>query len=74
MIRVSRLFHIVFKGNPETHFVMTLEVLFRSKKVLCLLLSKSLLEFHLHIVRIGRSEVTATRSYIVDNLNLKVGS
>ena len=73
MIRVSRLFHIVFKGNLKTHFVITMEVLFRSKEVLCLLLSKSLPEFHLHIIRINRFEVTATRSYIADNLNLKVG-
>ena len=41
---------------------------------MCILLSKSQLEFHLHIIRIGRSEVAATISYIVDDLKFWVGS
>ena len=41
---------------------------------MCLRLSKSLSEFHLHIIRTGRSEVATTRLYIADGLNPWVGS
>ena len=41
--------------------------------MLRLLLLKSQPEFHLHIIRIDRSEITATRSYIANNLKLWVG-
>ena len=44
------------------------------KKVLCLLLSKSLSEFHLYIIRTGKSEVATTRSYIANDLKFYVGS
>ena len=53
---------------------MTLEVLFWDLKGIVLLLSKSLPEFHLHIIRTDKSKVVATRSTTADDLKLWVGS
>ena len=71
MIRVSNLFHIVFKGNPKTCFVKTLEVLFLDLKGAVSSYFKVTTRNHSHITRIGRFEVATTRSYTVDDLNLQ---
>ena len=70
MIRVSNLFHIVFKGNPKARFGEILEVLLWDLKGILPSSFKVTTENHSHIIRFGRSEVVATRSYIVDDLNL----
>ena len=70
MIKVSDIFHIVYKGNPKTRFVETLMVLLWDLKVIVSSSFKVTTRNHSHIIRSGRSEVAATRSYIVDDLNL----
>ena len=70
MIKVSDIFHIVYKENPKAHFVETLEVLLWDLKDIVLSSFKVTIGNHSHIIRSGRSEVAATRSYVVDDLNL----
>ena len=71
MIRVSNLFHIVFKGNPKTHFVITLEVLLWDLKGAMPSLFNVTTRNHSHIIKTGRSKVAALRLYIANDLNLQ---
>ena len=73
MIRVSNLFHIVFKGNLKAGFIMTLEVLLWDLKGNVPSPFKVTIRNHFHTIRIDRTEVAATRSYIVDDLTFKGG-
>ena len=74
MIRVSNLFHIVFKGNPKARFVMTLKVLLWDLKDVVSSPIKVTTENHSHTIRTGRSKVAATKSTTANDLNLWVGS
>ena len=69
MIRVSNLFHIVFKGNPKTCFVKTLEVLFLDLKGIVPSPFKVTIGNHFHIIRTSRSKIAATRLTATDDLN-----
>ena len=71
MIRVSDLFHILFKGNLKACFIMTLEVLLWDLKGIMPSPFKVTIGNHSHTIRIGRSEVAATRSTTADDLNLQ---
>ena len=68
MIRISNLFHIVFKGDPTTRFVMTLEVLLWDLKGTVLSSFKVTTENHSHTIRIGKSKVATTRSTTANDL------
>ena len=70
MIKVSDIFHIIYKENPKAHFLETLKVLLWDLKDIVLSSFKVTIGNHSHIIRSSRSEVVATRSYIVDDLNL----
>ena len=70
MIKVSDIFHIVYKENPKAHFLETLKVLLGDLKDIVLSSFKVTIGNHSHIIRSSRSEVVATRSYIVLDLNL----
>ena len=74
MIRISNLFHIVFKENPKACFAMTLELLFWDLKGTMHSHFKVTTEYHFYTIRTGRSKVTATRSTTADDLNLWVRS
>ena len=71
MIKVSDLFHILFKGNLKTHFIMTLEVLLWDLKDTVPSPFKVTTENHSLTYRTSRSKVVATRSYIADDLYLQ---
>ena len=70
-MRVLDLFYIVFKGNPKPQFVETLEVLFWDLKDIVASSFKVTTKNHSHTIITGRSEVAATRSTIVDDLNFQ---
>ena len=74
MIRVSNLILLVFKGNPKTHFDMTLEVLFWDLKGIVPSPFKITTRKHSHTIRTGRFKVAATRSTTANDLNLWVRS
>ena len=71
VIRVSNLFHIVYKENPKPHFVETLEVLLWDLKGIVSSSFKVTSGNHSHIIRFGRSKVVVTRSTTTDDLNLQ---
>ena len=71
MIRVSNLFHIVFRGNPKALFVETLEELLGDLKGVVPYIFKITTGNHSHIIRTSRSKVATTRSTIADDLNLQ---
>ena len=56
--------YIVFKENLKTHFIMTLEVLLWDLKGTVHSPFKVTTRNYSHTIRIGRSKVAATRSYI----------
>ena len=70
MIRVSDLFHILFKGNSKAHFEKTLEVLLWDLKGIMPYSFKVTTRNHSHTIRTGRSEIAAIRSITADDLNL----
>ena len=63
--------YIVFKGNLKTRFIMTLEVLLWDLKGIIHSPFKVTTRNHSHTFRTNRSEVTAMRSYIANDLNLQ---
>ena len=69
VIKVLDLFHMVYKGNPKTHFEQTLEVLLWDLKGIMSSSIKVIAENHYYIIRSSRSEVVATRSTTADDLN-----
>ena len=71
VIRISNLFHIVYKGNPKVCFEETFEVLLSDLKGIVPSSFKVTTENHSHTIRIGRSEVVATRSTIANDLNFQ---
>ena len=71
MIRVSNLFHIVFKENPKARFGEILEVLLWDLKGILPSSFKVTTENHSHIIRFGRSEVAATRLTTFNDLDLQ---
>ena len=64
MIKVSNLFHIIFKENPKTRFVIILEVLLWDLKGTVPSLFKVTTGNHSYNIRTGRSKVAVSRSYI----------
>ena len=63
--------HIVFKGNLKTRFIMTLEVLLWDLKGTVHSPFKVTTRNYSHTFRINRFEVTITRLYITNDLNLQ---
>ena len=63
--------YMVYKGNLKPHFIMTLEVLLWDLKGTVPSPFKVTTRNHSHTFRTNRSEITATRSYIANDLNLQ---
>ena len=74
MIKISDLFHMVFKENPNACFALTFEMLFWDPKGTVHSPFKVTTKYHSNTIRTDRSKVAATRSTIVDDLNLWVES
>ena len=71
MIRVSDLIFLIYKGNLKACFEMTLEVLLWDLTGTVPSPFKVTTGNHSYIIRTGRFEVAATRSYIADDSNLQ---
>ena len=71
MIRVSDLFHIVFRGNPKARFEKTLEMLLWDLKGIMPSSFKVTAGNHFHSIRTGRFEAAATKSTTTDDLNFQ---
>ena len=75
MIRVSDLFHIVYKGNPKARFEETLDVLLWDLKCIMPSSFKVIARNHSHIIRSSRSEVVVTKSTTANDLKVtRVGA